>query len=202
MRELFLIPPPLAGEGLSSRRASSPVFFTAPGRPSLIDRRAAPKKSRGRAGRQGPDGPADLDTSQHRGVLKSVLPAFALASFGGQAASPPNPRRPARGVWRFAPPRPRWTSRFRRPASPLELAGRLSTAVGPGRVRRACDRCRSRHHGARRRAVGAPGRGGLDRRRVYGAASPTPPTRPPLPAPRLETLIRHPSVTRDGMRGL
>jgi len=25
------------------------------------------------------------------------------------------------------------------------------------------------------------------------------PYRPPLPAPRLETLIRHPSVTRDGM---
>jgi hypothetical protein len=29
------------------------------------------EKSRGRAGRQGPDGPADLDASQHRGALKS-----------------------------------------------------------------------------------------------------------------------------------
>jgi len=26
------------------------------------------------------------------------------------------------------------------------------------------------------------------------------PPRPPLPAPRLETLIRHPSVTRDGIK--
>jgi len=32
------------------------------------------------------------------------------------------------------------------------------------------------------------------------AASPTPPSRPPLPAPRLETLIRHPSLSgRDQM---
>jgi hypothetical protein len=142
---------------------------------------AAPKMNRGRAGHQGPDGPADLDASRHRGLSKS-----------DSAASPPFPRRPARGVLRFAPPRPRWTSRFRRPASPLELEGRLSTAVGPGRVRRACDRCRSRHHGARRRAAGAPGRGGLDRRLGDRRRISSAPNRPPPPAPRQKTLDQTP----------
>jgi len=170
------------------RRASSPVFFTAPGRPSPFCCRAAPKKNRGRAGRQGPDGPADLDASRHRGLSKS-----------DSAASPPFPRRPARGVLRFAPPRPRWTSRFRRPASPLELAGRLSTAVGPGRVRRACDRCRSRHHGARRRAVGAPGRGGLDRRLGDRRRISSAPNRPPPPAPRQKTLDQTPLGSEGGI---
>ena len=157
------------------------------------------KRAEGARDAKGPRGPADLDTSQHRGVLKSVLPAFALASFGGQAASPPNPRRPARGVWRFAPPRPRWTSRFRRPASPLELEGRLSTAVGPGRVRRACDRCRSHHHGARRRAAGAPGRGGLDRRLGDRRRISSVPNRPPLPAPRQKTLDQTPLGHEGGI---
>jgi len=114
-------------------------------------------------------------------------------------ASPPFPRRPARGVLRFAPPRPRWTSRFRRPASPLELEGRLSTAVGPGRIRRACDRCRSRHHGARRRAVGAPGRGGLDRRLGDRRRISSAPNRPPPPAPRQKTLDQTPLGSEGGM---
>ena len=35
---------------------------------------------------------AGLDASRHRGLSKSLV-----------AASPPNPRRPARGVFRFAP---------------------------------------------------------------------------------------------------
>jgi hypothetical protein len=48
---------------------------------------------------KGRNGPAGLDASRHRGVSKSELPQVRQ-----------NPRRPARGVLRFAPQRPRWTS--------------------------------------------------------------------------------------------
>ena len=145
------------------------------------------------------NGPTDLDASQHRGMLKSGPPSRRFGAFGGHSASPPNPWRPARGVYRFAPCRPRWTSRFRQPASPLELEGCLSTASGPGRAGEPATGCRRRHRGAQRRAAGTPGRRGLDRReekpRRISDASP----RPPLPAPRPETLIRHPSLSgRDG----
>ena len=58
---------------------------------------AGPSTSRGRAGRQGPEGPTGLDTSRYRGLSKPV------------AASPPKPKASrARGL-RFPPYRPRWT---------------------------------------------------------------------------------------------
>src|SRR5665213_3769808 len=98
--------------GMTNKRASLPVFFERRRVRRIPILTAALEKYRGRAGRQGPDGPADLDASRHRGLSKS-----------DSAASPPFPWRPARGVLRFAPPRPRWTSRFRRPAFPLELEG-------------------------------------------------------------------------------
>jgi len=152
------------------------ILWAAPGTPySDTDRRSRKvPRARGTPGSWRTRGPRHLAASRRAEVRIT--------------ASPPFPRRPARGVLRFAPPRPRWTSRFRRPASPLELEGRLSTAVGPGRVRRACDRCRSRHHGARRRSAGAPGRGGLDRRLGDRRRISSAPNRPPLPAPRQKTL--------------
>ncbi len=148
------------------------------------------KENRGRAGRQGPDGPTGLDASRHRGLSKSF----------DSAASPPNPKASrARCLNRFAPHRPRWCYRFRQPALrvrspshrfwPRRVPGPSDCAGFPPSVARSG----LRHS--------KPGRCGLDRR-GQSVASPTPAVaRPPLPAPRLETLIRHPSVTgRDPHR--
>ena len=106
--------------------APPPVFFAAPGRPS--SKPLAPQRTEGARDAKGPDGPADLDASRHRGLSKSGGPPSPFRATARQAASPPNPRRPARGVFRFAPHRPRWTSHFRHPAL---LTERLSTATGP-----------------------------------------------------------------------
>ena len=99
--------------------------------------------------------------------------------------------------FRFAPQRPRWTSHFRQPASPCELAGRLSTAVGPGLSWRTCDRLPIS-------AITGPGGArqvrrdlcGLDRRAASPHLQRNVIPRPPLPAPYLKMLIRHPSVAR------
>ena len=103
---------------------------------------------------------------------------------GRPSASPPNPRRPARGVYRLAPLRPRWST-VRRAASkgPCATLHRDETSARPGDLRPTAlwlgDR---RGLGARR---GAPGLGaawtagwGLWRR-ISDA-----PNRPPLPTPR------------------
>jgi len=103
-------------------------------------------------------------------VCRNPVPAFALARYDGQAASPPNPRRPARGVFRFAPPRPRWTSRFRHPAlltdayPPLRAQTVPSTSDRAGCRRQWGPATRGWRAGTKR--LGPPG--------VYGAASPTP----------------------------
>jgi hypothetical protein len=53
-------------------------------------------------------GPTGLDASRHRGLSSVVECRPSLAkSAARHAASPPNPRRPARGVYRLAPHRPR-----------------------------------------------------------------------------------------------
>jgi hypothetical protein len=84
---------------LSTRHDSSPVFFAAPGKPYSISFPRGPEtKCEGARDAKGPEGPTDLDASRHRGLSKS-----------DRAASPPDPRRPARGVSRLAPHRPRWT---------------------------------------------------------------------------------------------
>ena len=46
----------------------------------------------------------------------------------------------------------------------------------------------------------APGRSGLDRREGNLRRISDAPSRPPLPAPRLETLIRHPSISGQDER--
>jgi hypothetical protein len=110
------------------RQALSPCFFAAPGTPSWwgIGCRACPvsgnklparpEKNRGRAGRQGSGahaglrkacankgarthGPRRLATSRLVEVLVGArLPPDQVGGSARHAASPPNPRRPARGV--------------------------------------------------------------------------------------------------------
>jgi hypothetical protein len=82
-------------------------------------------------------GPTDLDASQHRGMLKSDPP------FGGLTASPPNPRRPARGVLgllRIAPGE-RTISGFL-----PRRRGSQSTASGPIPAGLPVVGCRRGHH--------------------------------------------------------
>jgi hypothetical protein len=108
-------------------------------------------------------------------------------------ASPPNPEasraRCLLGLLRIAP----GGRTFQAP--PRSKVRRLSTALVPKRcparltvlaaiVSGACVAC-GWHAGTKR--LGPP-------EGKVSAASPTPPPRPPLPAPRLETLIRHPSL--------
>ena len=92
------------------------IVWSAPGAPSshsvsafaLAGFGATSRRSRikteGARDAVGSTGPTGLDASRHRGLSKSC-----------SAASPPVPWRPARGVYRFAPHRPRWTYPFRPP---------------------------------------------------------------------------------------
>ena len=73
------------------------------------------ERIRGRAGRRGRDRPTDLGTSRHQGdpAANRACPTESLqpgpATLRRVAtASPPFPRRPARGVLRLAPHDPRW----------------------------------------------------------------------------------------------
>ena len=172
-----------------------PCCFNRPGAGRRRGWVAAARETReGRAGRFG-SGRTQVYASRANKNARTHGPRRLATSRlveADRAASPPVPRRPARGVCRFAPHRPRWTYLSGDRASPLELAGRLSTAVGPGR------RCVSvtAAHGAITGPVdarkGAPGRCGLDRRAASPHLQRSVISRPPLPAPRLETLIRHP----------
>jgi hypothetical protein len=137
-------------------------------------------------------GPRRLAASRH---AEGPNPSSRLTALRRATASPPNPRRPARGVCRFAPCRPRWTHPFQATLLSLRIVRpplhRNRAQMAPGI---------SDHAGAppsvgpRRRAVRHAGtRAAWTAGRENRAASPTPPARPPLPAPRPETLIRHPS---------
>src|ERR1035437_6261050 len=196
----FLIPPPLAGEGLRSRRASSPVFFTAPGRPSLIVRRAAPKKSRGRAGRQGSKrtrGPRHLAASRRAEVRITRLRSCELRRASRKSAQPKASR--ARclevcsasppvdfPVWRPPPPLSNWKAAYP-PLGAQVGSGEPVTGAVPAIT------------GPRRRAAGAPGRGGLDRRLGDRRRISSVPNRPPLPAPRQKTLDQTPLGHEGGI---
>ncbi len=102
-------PPKLASEGRRVRRASqrsAALFLCGAGYAVVFGKiRIARKKNRGRAGRQGSKGtrgPRRLATSR---LVEVLVPRLALwfERSAKRAASPPNPRRPARGVYRFAP---------------------------------------------------------------------------------------------------
>ncbi len=126
-------------------------------------------------------------------------PRFTLSRSAKGSASPPVPRRPARGVYRFAPHGPRWTY----------LSGNLpygSLPIHRSRAQTDADMpatgCRLRPSpGPRGARLARRDTCGLDRRAAAShlrCDSVIP--RPPLPAPCLKMLIRHPSVTRRDAR--
>ena len=176
--------------GRDQARDIARILCSAPGRPYSTLRTARMKGARDASG---PGAfkftqnaqtkmlrPTGLDASRHRGVSKSNI-----------AASPPVPRRPARGVFRSIPQGPRWTYRFGRPAS---RQASLSTASGPDRRELNVTIRRRRHHGATWR--GAPRRDlcGFNRRAAPPHLRRDVIPRPPLPAPHLQMLIRHPFI--------
>ena len=121
-------------EGQKGATASPPVFFDRPrvGRlstcpPALekVPRARGTPRVRGalkftQCAQTKMLGPAGLDASRHRGLSKSDKPQVRQT----QGV----PRAVFEGLLRLAPG---GRSRLGRPASPLELEGRLSTAVGP-----------------------------------------------------------------------
>jgi hypothetical protein len=176
--------------------APPPCFFAAPGTPSCgWERSARPEKNRGRAGRQGSQwthGPRRLATS--RLVECRWVPAVAIASFGQahrKSAKPKASR--ARCLNRLAPRRSPAVGRLCAVRLLLPLRTRplgQDASDGPPAV----PAVRALDAYVERAGSFAAWTAGWEVR----AASPTPQSRPPLPAPRLETLIRHPSVTRAG----
>ena len=122
--------------GMTNKRASLPVFFERRRVRRIPILTAALEKYRGRAGRQGPDGPADLDASRHRGLSKS-----------DSAASPPFPWRPARGVSGLLRLAPGGLPVSGGPPFLSNWKVRLSTAVGPGGAWQPMTGCRPRRHG-------------------------------------------------------
>ena len=186
---------------IDASHAPSSAFFGRPrAGPRLIPNPPPSKKNRGRAGRCRVRAhsslrrvrklkvlrPTGLDASRHRGLSKLIVPqvrrslGVPRAVFEVCSASPP-----VDGPFQ---------------ASPIAV-GCLSTAVDPKRcpalltmpatARQWGPATRGQRAGTMR--LGPPGG-------EFDAASPTPPHRPPLPAPRLETA--DPSVARGGMRGI
>ena len=82
-------------------RAITRILWSAPGAPSSDSASARSRKvPRARGTLSGSTGPTGLDASRHRGLSKLIT------------ASPPVPRRPARGVFRFAPRSSQAAGRF------------------------------------------------------------------------------------------
>jgi hypothetical protein len=100
-----------------------PYSLSRPRRPVFL---LAARPQGGRAGRQVQKDPR-ASTPRDIEACRSPVPRLALwfERSAKRAASPPNPGRPARGVYRFAPHRPRW-SHFSR-VMPVGAAPRLPT---------------------------------------------------------------------------
>jgi len=151
----------------------------APGRPVFSCPR--PERTEGAQDARGPDGPTGLDASRHRGCRSPLVPQ--VRQFPGV---------PRAVFVRFAPHRPRWTYHFRQ----------TGLTAGPPIHRSRPKRCPALLtvpaaivSGATRPAASRPGRLRLGPPGPRIASPMRRQFRPPLPAPRLETLIRHPSVT-------
>jgi hypothetical protein len=86
--------------GEASQRSAARIFEQAPGSPAVERNFRRPKREpRARGTRKGPDGPAGLDASRHRGLSKSFLPAFhSFELRRGKPQVRQIRRRPARGV--------------------------------------------------------------------------------------------------------
>ena len=180
-------PPPL----LFGRRRVTPVFQTARSR----------NENRGRAGRPGPNGPARLGTSRHQAPSARASrrcggkrPRAFRASQGH--ASPPVPRRPARGVYRFAPHGPRWT--YLSGNLPYGAAyPPLAAQTMPG----TSDRAAPPSAGPRGARLARRDTCGLDRRAVQriSAARHSPAT---APRPVSEDAVQTPLGNEAGCHGL
>jgi hypothetical protein len=167
-----------------------PYFLTAPGRPPSVSVRAF--ANRGRAERQGSSGPTGLDASRHRGLSSMsspqvrLLPGVPRAVFIGLLRAAPggltvsgDPSLPPKEAW---PPSvncqaayPPLSGPGHSGLKPRPVTGTPSTGPSDARIERA---------GTER--LGPPER--EKPRRISDA-----PFRPPLPAPHLKMLHRHPS---------
>jgi len=198
---------------LSNRQASSPCFFAAPGTPSSIGRdppaRARTEGARDARGRKAhassrrvrKQGCPDPRASTPRDIEACRSPDARLRLCGAATGQPQVrrtqgvPRAVFGGLLRAVPGGRPFVTWFRKPGRDTPPFEALATRPAMLLTAR---RLTSRQRGARRAAarrdharLGPPGGKAC-------AASPTPHSRPPLPAPRLETLIRHPSATRAG----
>ena len=170
--------------------APPPLFFAARGRRRLSPA-AALERTEGARDAKGPDGPAGFDASRHRGLSKSaLLRACALrrvfrkstksdgvprAVLEACSAKCPGSRRIYAPVGAHYP----WKGQ----ALGLEISDKPPAAGRQGPSARTRSRRTLR---------------GLDRRAVVSHLRHRVIPRPPLPAPYLRCLIRHPSVTRAG----
>jgi hypothetical protein len=158
--------------------------------------RIARKKNRGRAGRQGSNwtrGPRRLATSRLVEVL-CASPSALVRTVGKACRKSAKPRASRARCFRFAPHPPRWSAPPREGETCCVTLHRLwAQALGGTPVTGAL----SAYRPSRPPACGSARqkRRGLDRRALAPHLRCKVMSRPPLPAPRLETLIRRPSVT-------
>ena len=168
------------------RQASSPILLAAPGTPSPEFQPPHLEKDRGRAERQGPRGPTvprRLATSR---LVESIVPQVRQVSGVPRAmfevcsaSSPAVDLSDASTLTSIATSLPlRALALDRRPL----IRAPAPAVRGP------------------RRAAGAPERSGLDRRLGQWRRISDAPNRPPLPAPRLETLDQTPLGNEAGWR--
>src|SRR6478752_3433493 len=176
-------------------QAPSPVFFIeAPGRP-VFSAVLPPNPNRGRAGRQGSKrthGPRRLATSRLVEVLVPRRVALVRA-IGKACRKSAKPKASRARCFRLAPHPPRWSAP---PREGETCCVTTPPSLGPGIRRHSCDGST-----VRLAAVTATGvRIGTPEEARLGPPGPAPHlrckvmSRPPLPAPRLETLIKRPSV--------
>ena len=181
--------PPPPGEG-EARKRHRPYSLCGAGYAVVSCPRVLGKTEGARDAKGPRDGPAGLDTSRHRGLSNPVV-----------AASPPSPMASRARCLRFAPQRPRWTYLSGNPPLLSDCQAAyppLWAQVGAGKPVTGCRRPPSRGPVARgwRAGTSAASTAGPSRRISERHVIP----RPPLPAPYLKMLDRHPSVTKQDAR--
>ena len=149
---------------------------------------------------KGPGGPTGLDASRHRGLSKVPVSLPRTTGSRKSAESQGVPR----AVFEVCSASPPVDFPFQATRLSFRIGRPPIHRCGPRRGRQTFDRLPAPAiNGAQRRAVGAPGRSGLDRRKGKLASHlrrPHPATAPR--AQRLETLIKRPSVAGHGMCGI
>ena len=121
-------------------------------------RRRLPPAARSRNRTEGArDAKGPKRTRRPRCLAASRRPPSRRHAREVKSASPPFPRRPARGVYRLAPHGPRWTDLSGDPPLLSNWKAAYPPLSGPGRAGKPVTGRRCRHHGAQWRAAGAPG---------------------------------------------